>query len=94
MSQSTPTLTIEINGEENEFEPSEISELIGEQLIMEERDDRAYIAGLAFDHMESGKDSTATVMEFLRNSPKYEHIDSEQLDIFEKVLRGQIDYKL
>ena len=76
-----PTLELELDAEN-------VSELIGEQLIMErEGKPFSYLAGLAFDGMTSEYDIVDILMEYINNEERFSHVSREEAAEIEKILR-------
>ena len=76
-----PTLELELDAED-------ISDLIGEQLIMQrEGGPFSYLAGLAFDGMTSEYDVVDILVEYVNNEETFAHVSREEAAEIEKILR-------
>ena len=76
-----PTLELELDAED-------VSDLIGEQLIMErEGGPFSYLAGLAFDGMTSEYDVVDILVEYVNNEETFAHVSREEAAEIEKILR-------
>ena len=76
-----PTLELELDAED-------VSDLIGEQLIMErEGEPFSYLAGLAFDGMTSEYDVVDILVEYINNEETFAHVSREEAAEIEKILR-------
>ena len=78
-----PTLELELDAED-------VSDLIGEQLIMErEGGPFSYLAGLAFDGMTSEYDVVDILVEYINNEETFAHVSREEAAEIEKILRKE-----
>jgi len=78
-----PTIELELDAED-------VSELIGEQLIMEsEGKPFSYLAGLAFDGMTSEYDIVDILMEYINNEQSFAHVSREEAAEIEQILREE-----
>ena len=76
-----PTLELELDAED-------VSDLIGEQLIMQrEGGPFSYLAGLAFDGMTSEYDVVDILVEYINNEETFAHVSREEAAEIEKILR-------
>lgn len=73
---------------EIELSPREMSELIGDQFIIEgEYKPFSYLAGLSFDGMTSDYDIVDILIEYLENARAFEHLDDDDIAEIESILR-------
>ena len=78
-----PTLELELDAED-------VSELIGEQLIMERKGEPfSYLAGLAFDGMTSEYDVVDILVVYINNEETFPHVSREEAAEIEKILREE-----
>ena len=78
-----PTLELELDAED-------VSDLIGEQLIMgREGEPFSYLAGLAFDGMTSEYDVVDIMVEYINNEEAFAHVSREEAAEIEKILREE-----
>ena len=78
-----PTLELELGAED-------VSDLIGEQLIMErEGEPFSYLAGLAFDGMTSEYDIVDILVEYINNEKTFAHVSREEAAEIEEILREE-----
>lgn len=78
-----PTLELELDAED-------VSDLIGEQLIMgREGEPFSYLAGLAFDGMTSKHDIVDILVEYINNEETFAHVSREEAAEIEKILREE-----
>ena len=75
---------------ELELDAEDVSDLIGEQLIMErEGEPFSYLAGLAFDGMTSEYDVVDILVEYINNEETFAHVSREEAAEIEKILRKE-----
>lgn len=68
----------------------EMSELIGEQLILEgDAKPFGYLAGLSFDGMTNNYDIVEILIEYIENEETFNHLTGEQIAEIERLLRGK-----
>lgn len=88
------TLQIERN-ETIEFEPKELSRLLGQQYIDEADDDRVrrfgYLAAIAIDGMAGNGDLPSILMEYIENERTFRSMSDEEAEFVDKVLREAFD---
>ena len=78
-----PTLELELDAED-------VSDLIGEQLIMgREGEPFSYLAGLAFDGMTSEYDIVDILVEYINNEETFANVSREEAAEIEEILREE-----